>query len=141
MNDAVISARGLTRRFGDMTAVRDVSFDVPAASIFGLLGPNGSGKSTIIRMLCGVLRPSSGTGSVLGVDIVQDPESVKRSIGYMSQRFSLYGDLTVMENLRFYGRIYDLSPRQLRDRLFSRPAACGSGPSGPGSSAPLPRSG
>jgi len=116
VNGPVISASGLTRRFGDTIAVRDVSFEVPGASIFGLLGPNGSGKSTIIRMLCGVLRPTSGTGSVLGVDIVKDPESVKRSIGYMSQRFSLYADLTVMENLRFYGRIYALSPQRLRER-------------------------
>jgi ABC-type multidrug transport system ATPase subunit len=112
----VIRAERLTRRFGDLVAVRDLSFDVPKASIFGLLGPNGSGKSTIIRMLCGVLQPSAGTGSVLGVDIVRDPETVKRSIGYMSQRFSLYSDLTCIENLLFYGRIYGLNAQRLRQR-------------------------
>jgi len=106
MNEAVIRAERLTRRFGNVTAVRDVTFSVPRAGIFGLLGPNGSGKSTLIRMLCGVLRPTEGTGSVLGVDVRQDPESIKRRIGYMSQRFSLYPDLTVVENIRFYARVY-----------------------------------
>lgn len=116
MSDAVIRAEHLTRRFGAFVAVRDVSFEIPRASIFGLLGPNGSGKSTIIRMLCGVLRPSEGSGFVLGVDVSKDPEAVKRSIGYMSQRFSLYGDLSCIENLRFYGRVYGLSPAKLRER-------------------------
>ncbi len=109
MTNAVITADGLTRHFGDIVAVSDVSFSIPKASIFGLLGPNGSGKSTIIRMLCGVLRPSFGTGTVMGIDITQDPEAVKQHIGYMSQRFSLYSDLTVQENLDFYGRIYGLT--------------------------------
>ena len=117
MNETVIRAEGLTRRFGDFTAVDDVSLSVEKAAIFGLLGPNGSGKSTIIRMLCGVLSPSSGTGSVLGMDIRENPEEIKHHIGYMSQRFSLYSDLTVTENLDFYGRIYGLSARKLRDRL------------------------
>lgn len=116
MNDAVIRCDRLTRRFGDVTAVRDVTFDVLRAAIFGLLGPNGAGKSTLIRMLCGVLRPSDGSGSVLGVDVARDPEAVKRRIGYMSQRFSLYADLSVVENLRFYGRIYGLSPSRQRQR-------------------------
>jgi len=116
MSEAVIRAEHLTRRFGTFVAVRDVSFEIPRASIFGLLGPNGSGKSTIIRMLCGVLKPSEGTGYVLGVDVSKDPEAVKRSIGYMSQRFSLYGDLSSIENLRFYGRIYGLSAAKLRER-------------------------
>ncbi len=116
MNESVISAQGLTRRFGEFVAVRDVTFDVTRSSIFGLLGPNGSGKSTLIRMLCGVLRPSEGSGQVLGIDIRSDPEAVKRRIGYMSQKFSLYADLSVTENLRFYGRVYGLSPNRQRER-------------------------
>ncbi len=116
MSAPVVTTAGLTRRFGDVVAVRDVSFEVPRASIFGLLGPNGSGKSTIIRMLCGVLRPSEGSASVLGFDVRKDPEEIKRRIGYMSQRFSLYADLTVRENLEFYGRIYGLSPARQVER-------------------------
>ena len=116
MSETVIRADGLTRCFGDFTAVDNVNFSVDRAAIFGLLGPNGSGKSTIIRMLCGVLAPSSGSGSVLNMDIRENPEEIKRHIGYMSQRFSLYSDLTVAENLDFYGRIYGLSARKLRDR-------------------------
>lgn len=116
MSEGVIHARELSRRFGSLTAVDRVSFDVPPGGIFGLLGPNGSGKSTIIRMLCGVLRPSGGTGAVLGIDIVRDAERVKRRIGYMSQKFSLYGDLTVEENLDFYGRIYRLDRERHDER-------------------------
>jgi len=116
MSDAVIRTDRLTRRFGDFVAVRDVSFDVPRGGIFGLLGPNGAGKSTLIRMLCGVLRPTSGGGSVLGVDISRDPEGVKRRIGYMSQKFSLYADLSVLENLRFYGGIYGLDAERQQSR-------------------------
>jgi len=116
MPDPVIVADHLTRRFGTFTAVREVSFRVSRGSIFGLLGPNGSGKSTIIRMLCGVLRPTEGTGTILGIDIRQNPEAIKRRIGYMSQKFSLYSDLSVMENLQFYGRIYGLSPDRQRQR-------------------------
>ena len=112
-----IRVEGLTRRFGNLTAVDNVSFDVPAGSIFGLLGPNGSGKSTIIRMLCGVLAPTAGSATVLGIDAEHDAEAVKRRIGYMSQKFSLYADLSVRENLEFYGRIYGLTPQRLAERF------------------------
>jgi ABC-type multidrug transport system ATPase subunit len=112
----VIVAEGLTRHFGRLVAVDGVSFGVPRGGIFGFLGPNGSGKSTVIRMLCGVLRPTDGRGVVLGVDATRDAEAVKRRIGYMSQRFSLYGDLSVGENIDFYGRIYGLRGERLRSR-------------------------
>ncbi len=128
MSDAVIRTSCLTRRFGEVVAVGGVTFDVPRAAIFGLLGPNGSGKSTLIRMLCGVLRPSDGTGSVLGVDIGANPEAIKRRIGYMSQKFSLYGDLSVTENLRFYGRIYGLDADRQRRRERAAIELTGLGP-------------
>ena len=111
-----IEARRLTKRFGDFVAVDDVSFDVAAGEIFGFLGSNGAGKSTTIRMLCGLLRPSSGTARVGGIDVTADPEGVKRRIGYMSQRFSLYEALTVDQNIAFFGGIYGLT----RDRLAAR---------------------
>jgi ABC-2 type transport system ATP-binding protein len=111
-----IEVRDLTKRFGDFVAVNRVSFDVRAGEIFGFLGSNGAGKSTTIRMLCGLLRPTSGTAVVGGIDVGRDPEGVKRRIGYMSQRFSLYENLTVDENIRFFGGVYGLD----RDRLAAR---------------------
>jgi ABC transporter DrrB family efflux protein len=116
MNPPVIDIQHLSRRFGPLVAVDDVTFQVGRASIFGLLGPNGSGKSTIIRMLCGVLQPSAGRATVLGRDVASEAEAVKPRIGYMSQSFSLYGDLSVRENLEFYGRIYGLEPMRLAER-------------------------
>lgn len=109
-----IDVENLTKKFDNFTAVNNISFKIPRGKIFGFLGPNGSGKSTTIRMLCGVLTPSSGRGSVFGLDIIKDAESVKQNLGYMSQRFSLYEDLTVEENLDFYAGIYGLSP-EVRD--------------------------
>ncbi len=117
MNDTpVISVSHLSRAFGEHVAVNDVSFNVNRGAIYGLLGPNGSGKSTIIRMLCGVLEPTAGQASVLGYDIRTDAEAIKRRIGYMSQKFSLYSDLSVVENLDFYGRIYGLDSARLQTR-------------------------
>ncbi|MCA9014669.1 MAG: ABC transporter ATP-binding protein/permease [Planctomycetaceae bacterium] len=113
----VIQLNHLTRDFGSLRAVDQVSFAVQRGSIFGLLGPNGSGKSTIIRMLCGVLQPSGGSAHVLGFDVAHDAEQIKRQIGYMSQSFSLYSDLSVRENIEFYGRIYGLSPEKLEQRF------------------------
>jgi ABC-2 type transport system ATP-binding protein len=111
-----IDVRHLSRRFGAFVAVDDLSFDVGRGEIFGFLGSNGAGKSTTIRMLCGLLRPTSGTALVGGTEVSRDPEGVKQRIGYMSQRFSLYELLTVDQNIRFFGGIYGLSPERLNAR-------------------------
>jgi ABC-2 type transport system ATP-binding protein len=111
-----VRADGLTRRFGAFVAVDHVSFEIPRGAIWGFLGPNGAGKSTTIRMLCGLLIPSEGRAEVLGYDVVRDPERIKERIGYMSQRFSLYADLTVEENLAFYAGIYGLPTQDARRR-------------------------
>ena len=112
----VIEVEGLVKRFGDFTAVGDVSFTVARGEVFGLLGSNGAGKSTIIRMLCGLMHPTAGRVRIAGLDVVAEPESVKRRIGYMTQRFSLYDDLPVEQNLRFFGGIYGLRGEQLAER-------------------------
>lgn len=114
-----IEAKGLTKRFGNFTAVDHLDLEVKKGSIFGFLGPNGSGKSTCIRMLCGVLEPSDGEATVNGFDITRQREEVKRSIGYMSQSFSLYRDLSPRENLEFFGGIYGLHGEKLQERMDS----------------------
>ncbi|MGI6258875.1 MAG: ATP-binding cassette domain-containing protein [Anaerolineaceae bacterium] len=114
MTNNAVSVKQLTKKFGKFTAVNQVSFDIPQGEIFGLLGPNGAGKTTTIRMLCGLLKPDSGSANVLGYDVSKDPEEIKKRIGYMSQKFSLYNDLRVDENLDFYGAIYGIS--QLSER-------------------------
>jgi len=120
MANAAISVEPLSRRFGDFVAVDDVSFDVRQGEIFGFLGANGAGKSTTIRMLCGLLRPTSGTATVGGIDVSKDPEGVKLRIGYMSQKFSLYEALTVDQNIRFFCGIYGLEgPRYQERRRFA----------------------
>lgn len=116
MNDAIISVRGLTKRFGGFTAVDGITFEVARGEIFGFLGANGAGKTTAMRMLCGLSYPTSGSGTVAGFDVMRDGERIKRRIGYMSQRFSLYDDLTVMENIRLYGGIYGLGRMQILRR-------------------------
>ena len=117
---AAISARGLTRRFGSVIAVGGIDLDVPRAQIYGFLGPNGSGKSTTIRMLCGLLVPSIGTVNVLGHEMPREAETVRRKLGYMTQRFSLWDDLTVTENLDFMCRIYGLDATTRRARMTAR---------------------
>ncbi len=115
-NGFVIQAEKLTKRFGDFTAVNAISFDVKRGEIFGFLGANGAGKTTAIRMLTGLLSPTSGQASVAGYDVYRQSEIIKKNIGYMSQRFSLYEDLTVYENIRFYGGIYGLSDKQIIEK-------------------------
>ena len=116
-DDAIIVTDHLSKKFGDLVAVRDVSLRVRRGEIFGVLGPNGAGKSTTIRMLCGILDPSGGRGTVVGFDIAKEAERVKERIGYMTQRFSLYEDLTVVENLKFFAGIYGVPLRERRARV------------------------
>ncbi len=115
--DAVITVRDLTKKFGDFTAVDHISFEVGAGEIFGFLGANGAGKTTAMRMLCGLSHPTSGQGFVAGYDIRRQSEMVKRNIGYMSQKFALYEDLTVAENIRLYGGIYGVPDREMNKRI------------------------
>ena len=116
-SENAIVADKLTKEFGDFTAVDQVSFTIPKGEIFGLLGPNGAGKTTTIRMLCGLLRPSTGDAKVMGYQISSQPEKIKTKIGYMSQQFSLYNDLTAYENLDFYARLYGLSNKHRETRI------------------------
>ena len=108
-NEKVITAKDLTKRFGDFTAVDKINFDVEKGEIFGFLGANGAGKTTAMRMLCGLLLPTSGFATVAGFDVYKQTEQIKKNIGYMSQKFSLYEDLTITENIRFYAGIYGLN--------------------------------
>jgi ABC-2 type transport system ATP-binding protein len=115
-NITVIKTEKLTKRFGDFIAVNEISLEVHAGEIFGFLGANGAGKTTAMRMLCGLLSPSSGIASVAGFDVYKQTEHIKKNIGYMSQKFSLYEDLTVYENIRFYAGIYGLSNKQIKSK-------------------------
>ncbi len=112
----MIQVENLTKKFGHLTAVDHVTFSVPKGAIFGFLGPNGSGKSTVIRMLCGILEPTAGRATIAGLDVTRESDRLKGIIGYMSQKFSLYDELTVIENLRFYARLYGLRGNALRAR-------------------------
>jgi ABC-2 type transport system ATP-binding protein len=116
VNEQIVAEK-LVKRFGDFVAVNGVSFSVGRGEIMGFIGPNGAGKSTIIRIFCGLLRPTSGIARVAGVDVARDPEAVRQRIGYMSQKFSLYGDLTAEENLRFFARIYRVPRAELDARI------------------------
>ena len=116
MSNVVISVKNLTKRFGSFVAVDNISFDVQRGEIFGFLGANGAGKTTAMRMLCGLSYPSSGSGTVAGYDVMRNGEQIKRHIGYMSQRFSLYNDLTVWENMRLFAGMYGLSKKQTKER-------------------------
>lgn len=121
MDDKVIAVENLTKRFGSFTAVDHISFDVAKGEIFGFLGANGAGKTTAMRMLCGLSRPTEGRGHVADCDILTQSEMIKKRIGYMSQKFSLYADLTVEENIRLFSTIYGMTPTQIQtaaDRLF-----------------------
>ncbi len=115
-NDPAIEVLGLTKKFGEFVAVNDISFEVPRGQIFGFLGPNGAGKTTTIRMLLGLLTPTAGTAKVIGFDVVKESEALRKRIGYMSQKFSLYNDLTVEENLNFYGGVYGVRGKKLKAR-------------------------
>ena len=115
-NPVAVEVRDLVKKFGDFVAVDHITFQVRRGEIFGFLGPNGAGKSTAIRILCGLLRPTSGGALVGGYDVMREPETVRENIGYMSQKFSLYDDLTVEENLDFYGGVYGVPEKRMRER-------------------------
>ena len=120
-SDIAIDVKGLTKKFGDRTVVQNLSMQVKRGSIYGFLGPNGSGKTTTIRMLCGLLTPDSGEGTCLGYDIRRDADKIKLRVGYMTQRFSLYQDLSVRENLEFVARLYGLTnPKQATRYMINR---------------------
>ena len=114
-----IDVKGLTRRFGEFTAVDHISFSVKKGEIFGVLGANGAGKTTAIRMLCGLLQPTEGSALIAGYDLKTQSKFIKRNIGYMSQRFSLYDDLTVFENMQLFGTIYGIPRKELKDRIYA----------------------
>lgn len=116
MPETVIKTEKLTKRFGDFFAVNEISFDVLKGEIFGFLGANGAGKTTAMRMLCGLSSPSSGNAEIAGFDVYKQTENIKKNIGYMSQKFSLYEDLTVLENIKFFGGIYGLSDKQIKSK-------------------------
>ena len=118
-NEKVITANELTRKFGDFTAVDKITFDVKKGEIFGFLGANGAGKTTAMRMLCGLLLPTSGEATVAGFDVYKQNEQIKKNIGYMSQKFSLYEDLTIRENIRFYAGIYGLRDKEITEKIQS----------------------
>ncbi len=119
MKEVVIKTENLSKHFGDFVAVNEISFEVEAGEIFGFLGANGAGKTTAMRMLCGLSKPTSGKAMIAGYDIYKDTEKIKKNIGYMSQRFSLYEDLTVIENINFFGGIYGLSDKKLKGKRES----------------------
>lgn len=120
-----VTTRELTKAFGDFVAVDGLTLSIRPGEVYGFLGPNGAGKSTAIRMLCGILEPTSGTGTVLGYDLIRETEEIKQRIGYMSQKFSLYEDLTVKENLEFYAGLYSVPRREVRDRVREMVAMAG----------------
>src|SRR3954464_5486006 len=110
--ELAIDVRGMTKRFGDRTVVNDIALQVRTGEIYGFLGPNGSGKTTFIRMLCGLLRADAGSGTCLGFDVIRESEQIKRNVGYMTQRFSFWEDLSIAENLDFVARMYELKGRR-----------------------------
>ncbi len=117
MNEKTIIVRGLTKKFGDFTAVDSISFEVKRGEVFGFLGANGAGKTTAMRMLTGLSKPTSGEASVAGFDVYTEREKIKKHIGYMSQKFSLYQDLSLRQNIQFYGGVYGLSRKEIKARI------------------------